>query len=624
VARLRDVSLMTEVGGGLGARLRRFGRSGPREVKTAALARTLLFPALGALVCTLLVSLVAANLIQRHWFDRSVQRTDASFANVFSLKVADDVGLMEQILDEISNRRPDIRNSFVARQREELLEQTKAYFANIRQRYEITHFYFSDANREVFLRVHQPERRGDVLERFTTLQAERTGESAAGIELGVLGTLTLRVVVPWREQGELLGYIELGKEIDSIIGDVHRSLGVGISVYVDKQLLNREEWAIGRALLDRGGNWDTVSDHVLIASYGAELVPEQPAFQGRYRDSEVSGMPYLEQQVDDPEVVASIHPLRDASGKQIGHFLIGQDVSQARQAHRAELVLLAIAYTAVFALLFLLLSRRTRNIAADIAHAQAELQAANADLRELDQRKTDFLSTVSHELRTPLTCILSAASIIERQAEARPEVNVRFGQTISLEGKRLGRLIDDLLDLTRIESGQTEWNVATVAVESVVDQVVEVCAAATLAQGIRLETQLPQTLPPAWCDADRLNQVLTNILNNAMKFTPEGGRIAITVVEQGTSLLFSVCDTGVGIPDAELERVFERFHQVAATTHSRSKPAGTGLGLAICRDIIEWHGGRIWAEPMRPRGLTVYFTVPIAAKTADLAQSALA
>lgn len=612
---------MTKLGNQRGAASGGSKQWGDALADKAVLTRQLLSPSMGALICTLLVALAATVMMNGHWRTDNIQRTTATFRNVLDLSITHDVEFITAILDEIVTRRPDIRTSFVARQRDTLLDDTKAHFAQLRQRYQITHFYFHDPLRRNFLRVHDPGRHGDVIERFTALQAEKTGETVAGIELGVLGTLTLRVVAPWWSEGELLGYLEIGKEIDDIIGDLHRSLGIGLALYVDKEHLNRKDWELGRKLLDRPGRWDPLPDHVLLASHGQEIPPQRLASLDLDRHSESWEIPVKEQSVGDSNLVATTQPFRDASGKRLGHFLISQDLSRARQVHQAELLLIAGAYAGGFLFLALLLRRRTGHIAADIAETQAALQAANTDLRELDQRKTDFLSTVSHELRTPLTCIQSAASIIQRYHETKPEVAGRFGRTISSEARRLGRLIDDLLDLTRIESGRAEWNADAIDVKAIVNRVVEFFAPAALREGITVESRVPETLPPAWCDGDRLTQVLTNLMNNATKFTPRGGNIIVKVAEEETSLLFTVRDTGIGIPDAELERVFDRFHQVASTTYNTGKPSGTGLGLAICRDIVEWHGGRIRAERAGPRGLTVAFTVPIADEPEFISQS---
>ncbi|MFQ5352678.1 MAG: ATP-binding protein, partial [Candidatus Binatia bacterium] len=286
---------------------------------------------------------------------------------------------------------------------------------------------------------------------------------------------------------------------------------------------------------------------------------------------------------------ALISPIRDPAGKITNFVALQEDVTE-RKAIEAEL----------------------RQSKATAQSRSLELQQANVELRELDERKTEFLATVSHELRTPLTAMLAAADVIKRYHAERPDVVSRFGDTIVSEGKRLGRLIDDVLDLTKMESGMGEWRDDRLNPKSIVEYALEVFRSKAAEHGIVLEVDVPELLPRVYGDRDRLVQVLTNLLSNAVKFTPSDGAITVSVREKEGFLLFEVRDTGVGIPEDELESVFDRFYQVTGGRYNTNKPPGTGLGLAICRDIVERHGGLIWAESGGERGATVCFTIPIA------------
>ncbi len=240
----------------------------------------------------------------------------------------------------------------------------------------------------------------------------------------------------------------------------------------------------------------------------------------------------------------------------------------------------------------------------------ASLRAENDQLRQVDERKTTFLSHVAHELRTPLTAVVSAAKILIRHHEKKPEVVPRFGSTIVVEGERLSRLINDVLDLVKIEAGRMEWNDERVDPWGIVQQATALVEPLCQEKELDLSVQFPSLVPPIWGDSDRLVQVLTNLLNNAIKFTNEGDSICVTAETEDDQCVFSVRDSGVGIPKEDLDKVFERFHQVAGQPTDQPKNSSTGLGLTICKEIVEHHGGRIWVDSTLGEGTAFHFSVP--------------
>jgi len=258
--------------------------------------------------------------------------------------------------------------------------------------------------------------------------------------------------------------------------------------------------------------------------------------------------------------------------------------------------------------------------------------------RELDRMKSDFVAIVSHELRTPLASIKMFTSNLLDGVEG--EVTEGQRDTLTRMAKnldRLSRLINQLLDLSKLEAGKMEMRLAPVDVRELLESIVAVFTPGAGAKHITLKLRLPETLPVPWADPDRVEQVLTNLLGNALKFTPEGGRVMIEAsrhdpdpaVQIGAPgerspvsgegyLAVSVTDTGLGIPEHDIGRVFDKFYQ---TDHSITrKTGGTGLGLPICREIIAKHGGRIWAESTLGEGSTFTFELPIDGRKQDRAQ----
>ncbi len=247
----------------------------------------------------------------------------------------------------------------------------------------------------------------------------------------------------------------------------------------------------------------------------------------------------------------------------------------------------------------------------------SKLEASNARLRELDALKTKLLSTVSHELRTPITAILASAKIIGRFHDEKPEAVERFSGVIVREAERLGRLLDNLLDLAKIESGATTWRDTVVRPEDVVDAVAGAMEAWASEAAILIERRVDYGLPRLFVDRDRIAQVLTNLVHNAIKYSPQGGRVVVAACRAQHSVLFAVEDDGPGIPREDLQRVFDKFYRVEPAGIGNSatgrQAGGTGLGLAICREIVEHYGGRIWVESEPGKGSRFCFTVPAAA-----------
>ncbi len=266
---------------------------------------------------------------------------------------------------------------------------------------------------------------------------------------------------------------------------------------------------------------------------------------------------------------------------------------------------------------------RTRRL----AEKAAELEAANARLQELDRLKSGFLATVSHDLRTPLTSIMGFAKLIardfakffapmaaghERLTRQADRITANLG-IIESEGERLTRLINDFLDLSKIESGRAQWRDATVDTAAIVARAADALSADLQAKpDVAFAMDVAPDLPALRIDPDRLSQVLVNLLGNAIKFTDQG-RVRLRAVANAQVLRVEVTDTGQGIPRESLEKIFDKFHQAEAgdTVEEGQRRKGTGLGLAICRQIVEHYKGRIWAESELGQGSTFVMELPL-------------
>ena len=230
-----------------------------------------------------------------------------------------------------------------------------------------------------------------------------------------------------------------------------------------------------------------------------------------------------------------------------------------------------------------------------------------SDRKATERMKNEFISVVSHELRTPLTSIYGALKLLVTNPHSGLDEEDKEMLDIAVTNtERLIRLVNDVLDLERIESGKIEMNQQPCDAADLIHQAIEVMLPMANAQEITLVTE-PISIAVS-ADRDHIHQTLTNLLSNAIKFSPSHSSVWLTVDEREREVLFKVSDRGRGIPSDKLERIFERFQQVDASD-SRDK-GGTGLGLAICYKIIEEHGGRIWAESQLDEGSTFCFTIP--------------
>ncbi|GAX43027.1 PAS/PAC sensor hybrid histidine kinase [Tolypothrix sp. NIES-4075] len=347
---------------------------------------------------------------------------------------------------------------------------------------------------------------------------------------------------------------------------------------------------------------DNLADGLLVADTTGQITHFNPAFlamygltatalNGHYRELPISGLADL---VDRTQS----HP---------------KEVFAAEVALTKERIGQAVA-TAIF--------KKTADSEPDACFGSALLIRDVTAEKEIDQMKTDFISTVSHELRTPLTSVLGFASIIKEKLETDvfPIISTedrklqktikRVGDNLNIivsEAERLTSLINDVLDIAKMEAGKVEWQMQPIDPSELVDWATNSTAGLFETNGLHLIGEIEPGLPQIVGDRNRLLQVLINLISNAVKFT-ESGCVICRVKQGNDGVCISVIDTGIGITPEDQPKVFEKFRQVGDTL--TDKPKGTGLGLPICKQIIDHHGGRIWVESEPGKGSTFSFTIP--------------
>jgi two-component system sensor histidine kinase KdpD len=251
-----------------------------------------------------------------------------------------------------------------------------------------------------------------------------------------------------------------------------------------------------------------------------------------------------------------------------------------------------------------LLDTIARQVASGLERVRLATEAEEARVAaETERLRSTLLSSVSHDLRTPLATITGAASTLLEPGTLGPEAERELKEAIYEEGDRLNRLVTNLLDMTRLESGSLQLGKDWESLEELVGT-----ALARLERGLvgrSVSVRLPADLPLVSVDGLMIEQVFVNLLDNAVKYTPPGSPISISATASDDEVTVEVADEGPGVPPGAEEKVFEKFHRVGVG------PRGSGLGLPICRAIVTAHGGRIWAENRTPRGVAFRFTLPL-------------
>ena len=281
--------------------------------------------------------------------------------------------------------------------------------------------------------------------------------------------------------------------------------------------------------------------------------------------------------------------------------------SSLGQLQLTRFVLVGVLIVAAFALA--LTGRQIARNRAALAVSNSQLEIANDQLAAATRHKSEFLANMSHELRTPLNAIIGFSDVLlaEMFGTLNPKQHEYLGD-IRGSGAHQLSLINDILDLSKVEAGRLELDLGPVSVSETVSGGVGLLRERATNHGVTLESEIQPDLPLIIADGRKLKQVMLNLLTNAVKFTPAGGRVVARAHSQDGEIVVAVSDTGVGIDPSDQDRIFAEFVQ---TRQGQKAEEGTGLGLTLAKRLVELHGGRIWVESRPGAGSTFTFTIPI-------------
>ena len=609
----------------------------------------------------------------------TAQRVEQSLKDEMSR----DVAMMSSTLEAII-RDPQLASSFQSKNKEALLERGRPLFSRLKTKFKITHFYFHQSNRTNLVRMHK-ERRGDRINRQTLKKASETNQPSAGLEQGPTGNPVLRVVYPWHtnfplkscepqytvhcntdifsqpDSGELVGFVELGKEFEDIASDVSKLLNVDLVVAVDKKFLDQMRWESRNKKLGKQSKWDKYPNHVVI-DQTVKLVPNQISEKMKGSSADRKDSLLLKNQGRTSQVL--FIPFKDIDGKNIGYVVVLDDISEisniANESIRNISIAGSLLGSGLIILFYFLLTKIENNLAErriEIIKANNELEKSHHQLSEYNrtletkveertkllaqsiedakksqylaerasEAKSTFLANMSHELRTPMNAVIGMTGLLASSSLTTEQRD--FVEIIRSSGDALLCLISDILDFSKIEAGKLDLEVQPFEIRTCIEEALLIVASKASEKKLELACLVNPPTPTAILgDITRLRQILVNLLNNALKFTAEGEVViyvsarpitnlpAVSIAKELTiagadqfEIQFDIKDTGIGIPPDKLECLFKSFTQVDAST--TRKFGGTGLGLAISKQLSELMGGKIWVNSTVGVGSTFSFTV---------------
>ena len=576
----------------------------PKRIKArfiGPLALTLAF-----IMC---VFAVAIYSIETRIRDRDLAERSAAVVKLFAQKLDKDTHKMMATLRAMMIN-PAMVNAFRQGDRAALAQQGGDLFRSLNAEHKITHLYFIRPDLVSLYRFHSPAVFGDEIQRVTLQQARESQKPVHGLELGPMGTLTLRLVMPWRQDGELLGYLEIGEEIEHLLDEIRHSLAIDLLVLVNKRYLTPAQWQRGLDLMQRSGDWARFGSHAVLAQT-AEQLPA--ALDERLLQQLLAG-----RAAEISDFGRSIHlagvPINDAGKRQIGDLVVMRDITALESTFQwsmiAVILISLLAAGVVLGIFYLALDRVERDYRRqhDLEHQLLRLDSEHRRILQLEKLSAvgTMVGGIAHQLNNPLVGVVNLAQLAEREADD-PARTRELLREIRSAGEDCRDFVKRMLGFSKVSCFESRPTPMAGLIEDTV-----LLFRQAESRHLPVEVKLPEAPAVLTVDPVLIRHALFNLLVNAAQATPDGEDGIEISLERGEDRernlpgwTLAVTDHGRGMPTEVMEKIFVPFY----TTRSD----GTGLGLPVVQHVALLHDGQVTvsSEPGHGTRFAIWLPDPV-------------
>ncbi|MDO8281893.1 MAG: ATP-binding protein [Thermodesulfovibrionia bacterium] len=557
---------------------------------------------------------------------------------------------------EVIIQDPGIKEKFLSNDRDALFQYGEPLFKNLKEKYGITHFYFIMPDGKCFLRLHNKNIYGDRINRYTFLRARETQSIATGIELGKTA-FALRAVMPYYHEGKLIGYIELGEEIDHFLEIMKEESGDEYAILADKDKLSREDWRSVRKVAGLRDNWGDSEKHLVVSQTTNSKLLEKCSDEEAIERVEKGENELHKLNNESGSYVCTGFGINDAAEKHVGALLSPLNITlftSSMEKFNNNAIIFSGILLLISSIGIIIFSASITKPLSKLEDAAKMMEDGNLETKKVDIRSNDEIGMLarafnsmaeklrdslsslttknaevekivyitSHDLRAPLVNVagyhkevgysLQELQAILKDAELPEDVKEKIAfiidkdipesvNYIDASVAKMDSLLAGLLRLSR--SGKTELHIENLDMNRLVSDVLDSLQYQFKEKGARYEIA---ELPPCTGDERQINQAFSNLIWNAIKYLDpkRPGLIRISGRKDDGNIIYCVEDNGIGIAPEDQEKIFEIFHRV-----QRGK-GGEGLGLSIVKKIVERDNGKIWVESVVGKGSKFYVSLP--------------